>query len=1013
MRDSWEPGMLADSDFREILDLLPEIAVLTDTGGKILHATSEFSAKFGYPTPECLGKFIDNLIVPVHLRQESSSIRTWVSAGHHLSIDSIRMRKDGSLFAVRIIGQRINLSAGGHCLFLMFRDLSGVTREESGIFEREFFFRETQRAGNIGTYKMDFVTGLWESSEVLDSIFGIGPDYNRTVEGWLRIVHPEDRETMKNYLANDILEKHMKFDRDYRIRRIQDEAERWVHGMGVLETDGNGDARSLIGTIQDVSELKESEELRRKTETRFRTVVDTMNEGFFITDEEAVFTFVNQALLTINGLSSAGEMVGSHVTRFLSAEAVREVERIYRETLTGQMHSVPPAVTDIVQPDGREVTIEIRPTPLFDKGKFIGFCGIVSDVTGRRRAEETVSRLHTAIENSGDIIFMTDTEGIITYVNPHFTKVYGYTPAEVVGLTTPRVLKSGKMHREDYEELWSAVLSRQAVIREMINKSKDGRLIIIEASLNPVLDSNRNISGFLAVQRDVTERKLVDERLRESEEKFRLISENVADYILVLDLGGRHVYSNASYRAVVGDTAEPSTSDPILDIHPDDRNRVREAFDETIRTGLGKQVEFRIVLPDGTTRLLEANASVIRSDAGEVVNVVVVSRDITVRKKIDEQALRVQRMESIGTLVGGIAHDLNNVFSPIMLSVGMLQKSDLGQQIRHAADIIESSAKRGSELIRQVLSFVRGVEGERTVLQVRHLVAEIENVISETFPRSIEIRTNMPKNLWLVSADPTQIHQVLMNLCVNARDAMPDGGRLTIGGENVSVDQDYVETRLETTPGPYVILSVTDTGSGMPPHIVQRIFEPFFTTKSFGKGTGLGLSTVQTIVKSHEGFINVYTEPGKGTTFRIYLPAAMSAESAEKAPEIRSLPVGNNELILVIDDEAALREIMTVTLESHDYRVLTAADGIDGLELFGRHASEIACVITDMMMPRMDGTAAIRSILQVRPEMKIIAISGLPTNESVALSLSPGRVSFLQKPYTPAHLLTHLKEILA
>ena len=385
---------------------------------------------------------------------------------------------------------------------------------------------------------------------------------------------------------------------------------------------------------------------------------------------------------------------------------------------------------------------------------------------------------------------------------------------------------------------------------------------------------------------------------------------------------------------------------------------------------------------------------------------------MTERKKVEAQLLRAQRMESIGTLAGGIAHDLNNILSPILMAVQMLQVKVDDPEVAEWLEILQANSERGADMVRQVLSFARGVEGERVQLQPKHLVKEVIKILKDTLPKSIGIKFDVPNDLCTVSADATQIHQVLMNLCVNARDAMPHGGELFIRAENVTLDDAYARMHLEAKPGRFVMVTVADTGEGMTPEGVARVFEPFFTTKEVGKGTGLGLSTALTIVRSHGGFISPYSEPRKGTRFSLYLPA-IESEVAERAERKRlDLPAGRGELILVVDDEEAIRQITKGTLETFNYRVLVASDGTEAVALYAQHRDEIAAVLTDMMMPFMDGPATIRALQKMNPRVRIIAASGLSANDKAAEAAAVGAQTFLPKPYTAEKLLKALAEIL-
>jgi hypothetical protein len=390
-------------------------------------------------------------------------------------------------------------------------------------------------------------------------------------------------------------------------------------------------------------------------------------------------------------------------------------------------------------------------------------------------------------------------------------------------------------------------------------------------------------------------------------------------------------------------------------------------------------------------------------------SILVVNTDITQKKQLEAQFLRAQRLESIGTLASGIAHDLNNVLAPILMTAQLLETQLHDARSKRLLPILVTNAKRGANLVKQVLSFTRGVEGDRTILQLKHLILEIRQVIKETFPKSIEVDCETSRNLWTVSGDATQLHQVLMNLCVNARDAMPNGGTLTISAENFLVDEHYAKMHLDAKIGSYIVVIVADTGIGITHEVLDRIFEPFFTTKELGKGTGLGLSTVLGIVKSHGGFINVYSEVGRGSKFQVYLPAQETAETPEEKEQ--ELPHGSGELVLIIDDEPSIREITKTSLEAYNYKAITASDGIEAIALYAEYRDKISIVLTDMLMPSMDGITTIRTLHKINPNVKIIAISGLATSDKMNAAYDLGIKAFLSKPYTAKQLLETINTV--
>ncbi|OYW69473.1 MAG: hybrid sensor histidine kinase/response regulator, partial [Verrucomicrobiales bacterium 32-60-5] len=431
------------------------------------------------------------------------------------------------------------------------------------------------------------------------------------------------------------------------------------------------------------------------------------------------------------------------------------------------------------------------------------------------------------------------------------------------------------------------------------------------------------------------------------------------DAILVRHFEHGITYWNKSAELLYGWTAEEVIGRQTGDLLYRDLAAYEQAIAEVL--GHGEWTgELQQITKSGAFILIEARWTLVRDDAGRPQGVLAINSDITDKKKMEQQFLRAQRMESIGTLAGGIAHDLNNVLAPILMSIELLRMTSRDERARAVLSTIETSAKRGADMVKQILSFARGVEGERMVINIRHIIQDMQHLVQDTFPKEIVFRAELDKELPLFSGDHTQVHQVLLNLCVNARDAMPTGGTLTVSATSLQVDDNYAAMTPGSIPGRYLKIKVTDTGIGIPPEVVDKIFDPFFTTKELGKGTGLGLSTVLSIVKSHGGFLNVYSEPGNGTTFSVCFPAMDAPEGEVAKVQADTHPRGNGEMILIVDDEAAVRTITQQTLETYGYRVLTAADGTEAVALYSMHRMEIAAVVTDMMMPVMGGQATIQ-----------------------------------------------------
>ncbi|MEH2349324.1 MAG: response regulator [Nostoc sp.] len=626
----------------------------------------------------------------------------------------------------------------------------------------------------------------------------------------------------------------------------------------------------------------------------------------------------------------------------------------------------------------------------------------------RQRADDALrhseERFRVALKNSPIFVYNQDMELRYTWV---------YNPPS--GLTVEEILGKQDLDIIPVEDAQHLIKIKHGVLTTGIGTREEVSITIkdttryYDLTVEPLRNESQEIVGVTCASIDISERKLAEEKIREQ----AALLDVTTDAICVRDLNNQIIFWNKGAETLYGWQAKEAWGKNATELLFDEPSpEIEAALLQAINKGKW-QGELTKLTKRGKEILVASRWSLVYGEQGKPKAILTVDTDITEKKHLEAQLFRAQRLESIGTLASGIAHDLNNILTPILAGAQLLPLKfpDADERTRHLLEILEINARRGADLVKQVLSFARGVEGKRITLQLRHLIVEVSKILKETFPKSIQISTDVLQDLWMVSGDSTQLHQVLMNLCVNARDAMPNGGSLSLYAENLLIDENYARMNLEAKEGPYIVITVSDTGVGITKEVLDRIFEPFFTTKDVGKGTGLGLSTVLGIIKSHGGFVNVYSEPGSGTSFQVYLPAVEGMETI--TPEELLPQTGRGELILVVDDEVAIQEITKTSLETHNYKTLIASDGIEAIALYAQNRDKIDAVLMDIMLPTLDGLTTIRTLKKINPLVRIIASSGLMSDNKLSAVAATGVNTFLVKPYTINELLLSLQKVLS
>ena len=623
----------------------------------------------------------------------------------------------------------------------------------------------------------------------------------------------------------------------------------------------------------------------------------------------------------------------------------------------------------------------------------------------RKQAQEILQQqkemLQTIFDNIPVMLTFYDADGCIQLVNKAFETTLGWSSEELKKIDILRECYPDPNYRA------SAIAFMQTANgtwRDFHTRNRSGE--ILETSWANV----RLPSGFhVGIGQDITERKRAEQKIYEQ----AALLEITTNAIIVRDRENRIIFWNKGAEQLYGWSAPEALEKNATELLFKEVTPQLELVIKTVVEQGEWQGELQQVAKNGKEVIVESRWTLVRDETEQPKSILSVDTDITEKKYLELQILRAQRLESLGTLASGIAHDLNNILTPILTTAQLLplKHPDLDERSMQLLRLLEGSAKRGADLVKQILSFARGVEGKRTCVQVGHLLWEVVKIAKSTFPKSIEIEADIPmQEMGRVFADATNLHQVFMNLFVNARDAMPDGGKLIVSARNVIIDDNYVKKHLDARVGRYLAITISDTGMGMSPEVLDRIFEPFFTTKEVGKGTGLGLSTSLGIVKSYGGFIIVSSEVGVGSTFKVYLP---QVDEVQQSVETESeMPRGNGELILVVDDEVSVREITKTSLEINGYQVLLASDGIEAIALYTRHQDKIKAVLMDIMMPSMNGMTAIRTLQTIDPNVRVIATSGLVSNEIIARTSVTNIQAFLSKPYMLKDLLNVLGEVI-
>jgi two-component system cell cycle sensor histidine kinase/response regulator CckA len=749
-----------------------------------------------------------------------------------------------------------------------------------------------------------------------------------------------------------------------------------------------------------------------------QAALEAVDNGVFITDVQGTILWVNAAFTRMTGYSSA-EAVGQNARLLKSGEHPKTFYRELWATIasgkswTGEMINR--------RKDGSIYIEEQTITPVLDAaGKPAYFIAVKQDRTLRRRAEDALrqseERYRLLAENISDVIGLYDLGMNAVYVSPSVQQLRGYTPDEVMARPVMDQLAPGsrdlamRVFREEMEmERGGRGDPARARTLEFEVLCKDGTTAWTESKLTAVRDSSGSLTGFIMVSRDITERKRVEETLRDTSQTLRTLIDASVLAIVVLDRDGRVTLWNKAATRLFGWSAQEVLGRPIPTIPEDKRAEFEEA---RVRSQTGEDVvsETQRRRKDGSLVDVLRSSAAILDAQGELAGSMGIFVDITERKQLEEQLRQAVKMEGIGRLAGGIAHDFNNLLTVIGgRSYILLSQLPAGHAMRRDLLLIQQTGDRAAALTRQLLAFSRKQTLTPAVIDLNETVSGMRTLLERVLGEDVELIMDLDPSLGHVTADPGQLEQVIINMAVNARDAMPEGGQLTLETRHVDVDPTYARQRVEMAPGPYEVVSISDTGVGMDAATVARVFEPFFTTKAVGKGTGLGLATAYGIIKQSGGHVTVSSEPGSGTTFRIYLPRTEASESAPAAVEETAARRGT-EVALLAEDDANLRALTRDILESEGYTVLESADVEDAIRIAERQDGTIHLLLTDVVMPHMSGRALAEAVKRFRPDIRVLYMSGYTDDAIVHHGVLDPGTALLQKPFTPAALARKVRE---
>ncbi|MEX0695026.1 MAG: PAS domain-containing protein [Rhodospirillales bacterium] len=969
---------------------------------------SIFDVPEGQPAPD-----FDGYFARVHPDDREAALAVYTAFAEknepQLEFEHRVIARDGSVRYVRGVGER-HRSPEGEIVVGYLQDVTTFIGTRHKLSQAEQLLRLAGEKIRLGGWWVELDTGtvIWTPETAL--IHGLPGDYSpSSVSEAIEFYEPEYREIVQSAFARCAHEGEP-FDIICRLQTA-DGRRPWIRVIGVPDRDGEGRIVAVQGAFQDITTLREAQTKADDAEWERINVLESISDGFFAVDEDWSFTYLNQqasVLLERSREELLGKSVWDEFPEAIDSEFQRQYQRAIEAQQTVQFQEFYPALN-------KWFDVTAYPIPG-------GLAVYFRDVTNERDRQERQRLIDAALSRQNDIVMITEGDVLdapdgprIVYVNDAFERLTGYSRSEAIG-QTPRLLQGPETDRQQLDNIRYALQNKEPTRCEVLNYKKSGESYWLEIDITPLFNDKGHCTHFVAVERDITERKWKEAEFQQLQERFQLISQATSEVIWDWDLNSDEVWWNDSIADVFGyavSELEPGPESWTLRIHPDDREHILHSIHKTIE---GEEEfwkgEYRFVKSDGQSANIDDRGFVIRDESGKAIRMVGSMLDITERTEMEQQLREAQKMEAVGHLTGGVAHDFNNLLTVILGNAEMLAEKMTDPKLRSMARMTVSAAERGAQLTNRLLAFARRRPLDPKPTDINQLVESMQMLIRRTLPESIDLEFVPDPDLGVAEIDAGELDAALLNLVVNARDAMQKGGKLTIETANVVLENNYADRHPEVSVGEYVLVCVSDTGTGMDADTVRRVFEPFFTTKDVGKGSGLGLSMVFGFTKQSGGHIKIYSEPGEGTSVKLYFPRVRIGLESASQPTTETLLQGGTEHILIAEDDDLVLEHLRNLLLSLGYRVSAAMSGPEALSILQAH-DDIDLLLTDIVMPGgMNGRELADRARSAHPSLKVMFTSGYTENAIVHQGrLDPG-VVLLSKPYTRLELATKLRLVL-